>query len=225
MFNSLLARAREARAAELEEEGLEGGFTLIELMVVLLIIAILLAIAIPTFLGVTGSAKDRSAQSQLTNVLTETVATYQNTQAYPATGGATAPNYSVGDPQFGWVDGTTNAGPCTTAATKCVSVVPVDVAGAADLQGVILAVMSSTGTCWAVVNTQTNPPQPYAAFVPADAAQFTAAAGNAPTAGTFYAKANNATGGPPSAGSCWAGNFLTGKKWGNDYGHAGANVM
>ncbi len=34
----------------------EGGFTLIELMVVLLIIAILLAIAIPTFLGVTSSA-------------------------------------------------------------------------------------------------------------------------------------------------------------------------
>ena len=47
-------------------EAADAGFTLIELMVVLLIIAILLAIAIPTFLGVTGSANDRAAQSNLT---------------------------------------------------------------------------------------------------------------------------------------------------------------
>ena len=68
MLQSLLQRAREARAAELGDgEGLEEGFTLIELMVVLLIIAILLAIAIPTFLGVTNSASDRAAQSNLTN--------------------------------------------------------------------------------------------------------------------------------------------------------------
>src|SRR5579864_8299674 len=140
MIKSLLARAREIRAAELEgEESLEGGFTLIELMVVLLIIAILLAIAIPTFLGVTGSAKDRSAQSQLTNLLTEVTATYQNSQSYPAS--STLTNYSAGDPQFTWVDGNaatpTN---CTTANTKCVSVANVDVASAADAQGVVLAV-------------------------------------------------------------------------------------
>ncbi|MEY2553081.1 MAG: type pilus assembly protein PilA, partial [Ilumatobacteraceae bacterium] len=41
----------------------DTGFTLIELMVVVLIIAILLAIAIPTFLGAQNKAKDRSAQS------------------------------------------------------------------------------------------------------------------------------------------------------------------
>ena len=39
---------------------MDSGFTLIELMVVLLILAILLAIAIPTFLSVTGGANDRS---------------------------------------------------------------------------------------------------------------------------------------------------------------------
>jgi type IV pilus assembly protein PilA len=48
----------------------EDGFTLIELMVVVLIIAILIAIAIPTFLGVQDRAKDRSAQSDLRNGLT-----------------------------------------------------------------------------------------------------------------------------------------------------------
>ena len=50
--------------------GKDEGFTLIELMVVVLIIAILLAIAIPTFLGAQNKAKDRSAQSSLRNSLT-----------------------------------------------------------------------------------------------------------------------------------------------------------
>lgn len=48
----------------------EDGFTLIELMVVVLIIAILIAIAIPTFLGAQNRAKDRSAQSDVRNGIT-----------------------------------------------------------------------------------------------------------------------------------------------------------
>src|SRR5688572_20146632 len=48
----------------------EDGFTLIELMVVVLIIAILIAIAIPTFLGAQNRARDRAAQSDLRNALT-----------------------------------------------------------------------------------------------------------------------------------------------------------
>jgi type IV pilus assembly protein PilA len=47
----------------------EDGFTLIELMVVILIIAVLMAIAIPTFLGAQDRAKDRAAQSDLRNGL------------------------------------------------------------------------------------------------------------------------------------------------------------
>lgn len=50
--------------------GDDDGFTLIELMVVVLIIAILLAIAIPTFLGAQDRARDRAAQSDLRNALT-----------------------------------------------------------------------------------------------------------------------------------------------------------
>ncbi len=55
----------------------EDGFTLIELMVVVLIIAILLAIAIPTFLGAQDRARDRAAQSDLRNSVTaaKTIAT------------------------------------------------------------------------------------------------------------------------------------------------------
>ena len=42
----------------------ETGFTLIELMVVVLIMGILMAIAIPTFLSTQGSANDASAKSR-----------------------------------------------------------------------------------------------------------------------------------------------------------------
>lgn len=50
--------------------GDERGFTLIELMVVVLIIAILIAIAVPTFLGAQDRARNRAAQSELRNALT-----------------------------------------------------------------------------------------------------------------------------------------------------------
>jgi type IV pilus assembly protein PilA len=47
----------------------DEGFTLIELMVVVMIIAVLIAIAIPSFLGFRRAAQDRSAQSEIRNVL------------------------------------------------------------------------------------------------------------------------------------------------------------
>jgi len=85
MLSSVIQRLRERRdgAADLGED---AGFTLIELMVVLLILAILLAIAIPTFLGVTGGANDRAAQSNLNTALTTVkAAATNNNQQY--TGG------------------------------------------------------------------------------------------------------------------------------------------
>src|SRR5437879_13506291 len=69
----------------------EEGFTLIELMVVVLIIAILLAIAIPTFLGARSRAQDRAAQSNLRNALRAAKTSYTDAQPYTtaiAAGGA-----------------------------------------------------------------------------------------------------------------------------------------
>src|SRR3954449_5351551 len=74
-LHSLAARRRD------EEE----GFTLIELMVVVLIIAILIAIAIPTFLGARQRAQDRAAQSNLRNGLTAEKTVYTDTQNYDTT--------------------------------------------------------------------------------------------------------------------------------------------
>jgi type IV pilus assembly protein PilA len=66
----------------------ERGFTLIELMVVVLIIAILIAIAIPTFLGARKRAQDRAAQSDLRNALTAEKTFYTDFQSYAGATGA-----------------------------------------------------------------------------------------------------------------------------------------
>ncbi|MDH3606213.1 MAG: prepilin-type N-terminal cleavage/methylation domain-containing protein [Acidimicrobiia bacterium] len=54
----------------------DRGFTLIELMIVVLIVAILVAIAIPTFLGQRKEAEDSAAKSNLRNALSTEKAFY-----------------------------------------------------------------------------------------------------------------------------------------------------
>lgn len=129
-------RARPTRCSD------EGGFTLIELMVVLLVLAILLAIAIPTFLGVTVSANDRAAQSNLNTVLTNAKAQFQsNGQSF--TGGTdpvSTASLSSEEPSLNYTTGA-STGPGS-----------ISWAVATGGNGLVLAALSTSGSCWYVVD-------------------------------------------------------------------------
>jgi type IV pilus assembly protein PilA len=127
MLHTLKQRRDQARSTD-------DGFTLIELMVVVLIIAILLAIAIPTFLGAQNKAKDRSAQSSLRNALTAAKTIYSDTADYTDADSTVLADV---EPSLTFVVAATDS-----ADPKTVSINP------SDATTFYAAAMSKTGTCF-----------------------------------------------------------------------------
>lgn len=60
----------------------EHGFTLVELMVVIFIVAILVVLALPTFLGTRTRAADRATQADIRNAFAAERAYYTDTLTY-----------------------------------------------------------------------------------------------------------------------------------------------
>ncbi len=116
------------------EEEPEAGFTLIELMMVVLIIAILIAVMIPTFVGARQRAQDRAMQSSMRNALTAAKVIYSDHGDFTE---ATLAGLAASEPSLVFVaSGVTSPGP---------NVVSVDSTTASYL---VMAGQSRSGTCF-----------------------------------------------------------------------------
>ncbi|HEX8003958.1 MAG TPA: prepilin-type N-terminal cleavage/methylation domain-containing protein [Mycobacteriales bacterium] len=112
----MLTRIRKAQAER------EGGFTLIELLVVVIIIGILAAIAIPTFLNQREKAWTRAAQSDLRNAATVLESYFSESGTYdPAVGPTQTP--AVPAPAYKNSDNVSITQPVGSATAYCLQAV------------------------------------------------------------------------------------------------------
>ena len=122
----------------------EDGFTLIELMVVVFVIGILIAIALPTFLGARTRAQNRACQSDLRDALVAAKTMYTDNSSYLLANEVVATGLPTVEPSLNYVISTT----ASTVAAPALSV-------SAPAGGVVwgAARMSASGTCYRIYDT------------------------------------------------------------------------
>ncbi len=129
-----------ASADEPVEYDHERGFTLVDLMVVTLLIGVLIAIAVPAFLGAKSRAQAKAAQSSLGNAAMSSKAIYTDAASYLT---ATVAALTKAEPGLSFVaTGTASTGP------RQVSVNPVS--PAAGGTAIFMTALTKSRVCYVI---------------------------------------------------------------------------